>query len=244
MASHASSLESHSPAPRTAPVRAISVFDLDRTLTRRPTYGLFLIGAARARAPWRLALAPLLLPLALAYALKLLPRRRMKAAMHWAALGRRIDARTLARLADRFAARVVANGLYPEARACLAAERAAGRRIVLATAAPHHYASAIARRLGIADVVATKARWRRGALTPRIAGENCRGPEKLRRLVAHLDGLGVARGGAHVRFFSDDHSDLPCFEWSDEPCAVNPTRRLAAHAAARGWPVLDWRRGA
>ena len=73
-------------APRPRQVM-LSVFDLDRTLTVLPTYTPFLFFAARSRAPWRLLLLPLLLPIALLYALKLVPRRWMKQAMHRVAIG-------------------------------------------------------------------------------------------------------------------------------------------------------------
>src|SRR3546814_4654856 len=71
----------------------LSVFDLDRTLTRLPTYSRFLLFAARSRAPWRLLLLPLLLPVALLYALKIVPRRTMKQAMHRIAIGRALPQR-------------------------------------------------------------------------------------------------------------------------------------------------------
>src|SRR3546814_20178769 len=91
----------------------LSVFDLDRTLTRLPTYSRFLLFAARSRAPWRLLLLPLLLPVALLYALKIVPRRTMKQAMHRIAIGRALPQREAARLADRFPRRLLADGLCP-----------------------------------------------------------------------------------------------------------------------------------
>ncbi len=80
-------------APPPRPQKAmLSIFDLDRTLTILPTYTPFLWFAVRSRAPWRLLLLPLLLPVALLYALKLIPRCRMKQTMHWVALGSALPA--------------------------------------------------------------------------------------------------------------------------------------------------------
>ena len=231
------------PRPRAKARRIeMSVFDLDRTLTILPTYAPFLFFAARTRAPWRLLLVPLLLPLALLYALKLLPRCRMKQAMHWVALGGALPEREAARLADRFAQRLVARGLYRDGLALVERERAAGRRILLATAAPHFYTAALARRLGIGDVVATGSSWKQGRLVPAIAGANCYGADKCAMVEAFMQRVGIARDTAHIRFFSDHASDLPLFELCDEPVAVNPSPKLAAIAASRGWPVLDWRK--
>lgn len=223
------------------PPVALSVFDLDRTLTRLPTYSRFLLFAARNRAPWRLLLLPLLLPVALLYALKIVPRRTMKQAMHRIAIGRALPQREAARLADRFARRLIADGLYAEGVALIERERAQGRRIVIASAAPHLYTAALARRLGIADVVASASCWKDGCLTPAIEGANCYGGDKKQRVEAFLTQAGIAREAAHVRFYSDHASDLPVFEWADEPVAVNPSKALRTIAAARQWPMLDWR---
>lgn len=219
----------------------LSVFDLDRTLTILPTYTPFLWFAMRSRAPWRLLLLPLLAPVALLYALKLVPRCRMKQAMHWIALGGALPEREAARLADRFARRLVTCGLYAEGIALIEAERRAGRRIVLATAAPHFYTAALARRLGIADVVATVSSWRDGRLTPAIVSANCYGVDKRSQVEDFMARSGLAREAAHIRFYSDHASDLPMFELADDAVAVNPSAKMRAIAMARGWRVLDWR---
>lgn len=220
----------------------LSVFDLDRTLTILPTYTPFLLFAIRTRAPWRALLLPLLLPVAILYALKLLPRRTMKQAMHRVALGAALPEREAARLADRFARHLIARGLYAEGVVLIEAERRAGRRVVLATAAPHFYTAALARRLGIADVVATASTWRDGCLVPAIGSANCYGGDKRCRVEAFLARASIVREAAHIRFYSDHASDLPMFELADEAIAVNPSAKLRTIATARDWPILDWRR--
>jgi HAD superfamily hydrolase (TIGR01490 family) len=219
----------------------ISVFDLDRTLTRLPTYSPFLLHAALHRAPARLLLLPLLLPDALRYAAGRLPRARMKERMHRLLAGRLLPRREAMRLAEAFADRILAGGVYPQAIALIAAEKAEGRRVILATAAPRFYAEVLARRLEIAEVVATDSVWRGDHLLPAIDGENCYGEAKRAMLLAHLRARGIGRGDAHLRFYSDDASDLPTFELSDEAIAINPSRRLREIAAGRGWPIRDWR---
>src|SRR3546814_16152060 len=88
----------------------------------------FLLFAARSRAPWRLLLLPLLLPVALLYALKIVPRRTMKQAMHRIAIGRALPQREAARLADRFARRLIADGLYTKSVALIERARANRKR--------------------------------------------------------------------------------------------------------------------
>lgn len=219
----------------------IAIYDLDRTITRSGTYTPFLLFWARRHAPWRLLLAPLAGVCMAAYAAKFISRKKLKELMQVLMMGARTDAARLAPAADAFAARTVSDGVYARAFETIAADRAAGRRIVLATAAHEFYVAAIARELGVADVVATRSVWDAdGALTARIAGANCYGASKLAMIEAFLDRAGVDRSGVRVRFYSDHVSDMPVFEWADEPVAVNPSARLKAVAEARGWPVLDW----
>lgn len=214
----------------------LSIFDLDRTLTRRPTYSAFLLFAALRLAPWRVLLIPSIIPAAIAWQLGRISRRRLKDAMHAALIGASRPGDQLAAIAARFADRVLADGLYPQVRPRLAAERAAGRRLAIATAAPEIYAAPIARGLGVDLVIATGL----ASSHRHIYGANCHGAEKQRRIADALAATGIDRTAARIRFFSDDLADLPTFAWVDEPIAVNPSRRLAAHARAAGWPILDW----
>lgn len=222
--------------------RPISVFDVDRTLTKQPTYSLFLLLAARQLAPWRIALVPMLIPRLLAYQAKWSSRRSLKEAMHAVLLGSRLSRVRAERVAEAFARRLADCGMYQQGRALIAAEASAGRRIVLASAAPRLYVAPFARRLGIDDVVATESWWIDDQLSHRIDGENCYGAAKLAMLEQFLTKAGIARGAASIRFYSDHASDLPTFEWADEPIAVNPSPQLLAIARMRGWQILDWRR--
>ena len=56
----------------------IAIYDMDKTITAAPTWTRFLVHAARARAPWRLALMPGVALAAAGYGLKLIDRARLK----------------------------------------------------------------------------------------------------------------------------------------------------------------------
>lgn len=218
----------------------MSVFDLDRTLTRRGTYLAFLLYAAADLRPWRLAALPLVVAGMGAYKLRAFGRTRLKVLMHRLLLGPSLKGADARRIADRFAARLLARGLHPEGRARIASEQAVGHLVVIATAAPELYVRPLAERLGVEHVVATRSVWRDGRLLSRIEGRNCYGPEKLARFERFLSEHGVGPD-VPVRGFSDDVSDRPLLERCDEPMAVNPGRGLRRLAGERGWPVLDWR---
>jgi len=219
----------------------LAVYDMDRTVTRHPTYTPFLLHCALHHAPWRLIFLPLVIGSMLAYVAKLIDRAKLKEINHRLLLGASIQPRDLKPLVDSFADKQVESNIRPGARAAIARDKAEGRRLVLATASYRLYADAIAERLGFDDVIGT------GSLIgldsqvhAKILGENCYGPAKLRMIADWVEKSGLKGKHGHVRFYSDHVSDRPAFEWSDEPVAVNPHGKLRRLATERGWSVEDW----
>lgn len=216
----------------------LALYDMDRTITRRGTYTPWLLYWAWHRAPWRLALLPLSGVFGLLYVAKAITRGRLKELNHRLLMGDRVARAEVMHVADRFAARVVARGLLPGAVRQVAADRAEGRRIVIATASYAFYAEAIGRALGIADVIGTRSVWDGDRLRARIDGDNCYGPAKLAMVEAWLAAHGLT--GTAIRFYSDHVSDAPVFERADEQVATTPSPKLRALAGRRGWRVVDW----
>ncbi len=220
----------------------LAIYDMDRTITRTPTWTPFLAFAMRRRARWRLALLPWAAIAGLAYVTKLIDRAHLKQTTQKWLLGGSIAADHLATLTAAFADHVVATGVLDGARARIASDRAEGYRLVMATASYAFYARAIAERLGFDDVIATESEHDpAGALIPKIAGENVYGMAKLRAVRAWMERETLVREDCRIRFYSDHVSDAPVLEWSDEPFAVNAHGPLKAMAKRRGWPLLDWR---
>jgi HAD superfamily phosphoserine phosphatase-like hydrolase len=221
----------------------LAIYDMDRTITRTGTYTPFLIHAALTRAPWRLLLLPLVPVSMLAYAAKLITRARLKEFNQRLLLGGRISRAHLEPVTASFAERTYALNTLPGALRRLAEDRAAGYRLVLATASYRLYVEAIATRIGMDDVIATNSIIGIDArITAKIDGENCFGPAKLRMIQTWMQAQGLARGDCHVRFYSDHASDAPVMAWADEAFAATPSRRMRELAIRRGWPILDFRR--
>ena len=117
----------------------------------------------------------------------------------------------------------------------IAADRAEGHHIVIATASFAFYACAIAALLGVDRVVATGSAWDGDRLRARIAGDNCYGAAKAAMVAAALPGV------CFVRAYSDHVSDSALFAMATEPVAVTPSRALRLLAGSRGWRIVDWR---
>jgi HAD superfamily hydrolase (TIGR01490 family) len=220
---------------------ALAIYDMDRTITRKPTYAAFMWHAVTRLAPWRLLLAPLVLLTGLAYLAGLIDRGRLKE-LNFRLLVGPVAPERLDRVVQSFADRQVATNVMPGARTRLADDKAAGRRLVLATASYRLYAAAIAQRLGFDDVIATDVEYdRQGRTVARIDGVNCYGLGKLDMIEAWLQKQGLERQALHIRFYSDHISDAPVHHWSDEAFAINAHARLVKLAEHEGWEVLDWR---
>jgi len=221
-------------------MQRLAIYDMDKTITRSPTWTPFLRAWAMRR-PWRIAALAMTVAPAALYLGKRIDRARLKEMTQRLVMGRGAATPSVERIAGRFAARIVAGKVWDDARAQIAADRAAGYRVVMATASYDFYVRPIAAQLGIADVIATPSTIEGGRLRPRIAGENCYGEAKLRMVEAWMARERIARSDTHIRFYSDHVSDAPTLDWADEAFAVNPHAPLLALAEEKGWAVLRWR---
>lgn len=219
----------------------LAIYDMDRTVTRRATYTPFLVHAALALAPWRLVLFPFVLLSMAAYLLKMVDRGRLKEINYLLLVGRRVSAERLEPVIESFADKQVETNIMPGARRNIAADKAAGRRLVMATASYRLYAAAIARRMGFDDVIATETGLDgEGRIVARISGSNCYGPAKLDMIEQWMVREGLTRDAVHIRFYSDHVSDHHVHRWADEAVAANAHSRLVRLARIEGWEVVDW----
>jgi phosphatidylglycerophosphatase C len=222
------------------PPAGVAIYDLDRTILRKPTFTLFLLWAAWREAPWRLLLLPALAALMIGYALRLYGRDRFKPAAIRLMLGRRIAPTRASALAAAFAAWRVPRDVPPGAAACIARDRAEGYRLLMATAAPEFYAGAIAEALGFDAIVASRHRRdAEGNWLPQLDGPNCYGAEKARRVAEWL-AAHPAEGAARIRVYSDHISDAPTFALASEAWLVGRGDKFVRLAAKHGWRVADF----
>jgi len=94
---------------------------------------------------------------------------------------------------------------------------------------------AIARELGIPNVLCTRLEVQNGRLTGRHLWPTVYGGGKAMaaRTLARERGIDLGQSF----FYTDSHEDLPLLEIVGRPRPTNPNRRLAAIAALRGWPA-------
>lgn len=221
----------------------LAIYDLDRTITRHPTYFPFLLYALRRLNPWRLAFVPAALAAALPYAARRMGRGRLKEINFRLFVGRRVDSQRMGGAVKGFADWNLARNTLKDALDRIEADRAEGYRIVIATASYHFYVREYAALIGVEDVIGTSARVENERISGRLDGDNCYGDAKLKAVEDWLAEQAIAREDAHIRFYSDSVADAPCMDWADEAFATSPHKKLRRLAAERGWPVMDWKAG-
>lgn len=183
--------------------RRVAVFDFDGTLTRLDSLLPFLCRVAGTGRVVR-ALVPELRELA----------RIARGRGDRDALKARVIARTLTsldhddveRTGTEYGRRLAERSIRPRLRQRIAWHRAQGHEVVIVSASLSLYLREVGRQLGIDEVLCTELEVDdTGALTGRLTGANCRGPEKAARLIAHLGGAdfelwayGDSRGDADL----------------------------------------------
>jgi HAD superfamily hydrolase (TIGR01490 family) len=213
-----------------------AIFDLDKTITRQGTWSRFIRYATGGSFGFWAKL-----PLNGWQALKYKAGFADRASVKVCSIALYFEGQEKAALqekADAFVAKDIASGLRKEARAVIEAHRAAGDRLIIASAAVDLICNAMARELGFDGVICTRLSWGEdNRLRSALEGENCYGVEKLRRVEAFFDGK---RPPGPVVFYSDHHTDLPCLKWADRGVAVNPSPQLRKRAPANNVEIVDW----
>lgn len=214
---------------------SLTLFDLDRTLVREDTAGLFIRYEYEAglTSAWRVARVMWWRGL---YTLGLIDAARIAQHVLGWYRGRTEDELRFhtARLFEQSVRPLISE----EARRTVKAHQDSGDRVIIVTASTSFIAEIVAQDLGIAEFVCTELEVRDGKLTGRLNAPLCYGAGKIDRL---RDFLGADRDQLEsATFYTDSITDLPLLEATGNPIVVNPDPPLLAVASTRGWPILRW----
>ena len=213
---------------------AVTIFDLDHTLTRRDTFLQYLAGFL-LRNPVRI-LRCIGLPFAVAkFYLGLIDNGQLKESFLSAVLGgmhrQEIEAWT-----RQFVSQLGSHGLNAKALDVLRQHRQAGDLLVLMTASPDCYVLELGKVLGFEEIICTATEFVAERMSGRIAGANVRGKEKLRR----LEGLRCRFQNHFITAYADDSSDVPLLRAVDRGVLVNGNSCTTAQASEYGISFCSW----
>jgi putative phosphoserine phosphatase / 1-acylglycerol-3-phosphate O-acyltransferase len=129
----------------------------------------------------------------------------------------------------------LAEAIYPESRALVAAHLAKGHTVAIVSAATPYQVDPIARDLGIARVMCTRMEVKKGEFTGNILEPACWGEGKAHagRQLAQEHGLDLAKS----YFYTDSAEDMPLLEIVGNPRPLNPDAKLSTLAFQNDWPV-------
>jgi phosphatidylglycerophosphatase C len=201
----------------TAPRPVVAAFDFDGTVSTRDCVVPF---ARSAGGTWSVAgrlgrALPRLLPIVLRG-----DRDRLKEESARAAFGGRPAAEVDA-AGGEFASIVASSWLRPDTVGRIRWHRDAGHRVVLVSASFGCYLRPLGAHLGVDAVLATELEvGGDGRLTGELAGGNCRGSEKVRRLHAWLDEHCGGRGAVEMWAYGDSAGDRELLADADHPVWV------------------------
>ena len=219
----------------------IAIYDLDKTITHRPTFTRFLLYYARRTAPVRLAGLPIWIMALIGYRIGFYGRKPLKQFGIAMFMGRKLGLDVLSEMAAQFVTNAVSNDIQPGATKSIENDRKQGRMLVIATAAPAFYAKEFGARLGFDAIVATKqVTHPDGDISHVINGENCYGPEKLEMVCLWFAARGLKREDCHISVYSDHASDAPLLDWADAAFVVNPSKKLRQIATQKNWQLRDF----
>ncbi len=203
--------------PASGPSPVVAAFDVDGTLTTGDCVTPFLRRAAGRRL-WTTLLRH---PVALAGSAARRDRDRLKELACSALRG--IESAEIEHLGEAFAREVGAGRLRDDTVARLRRHRELAHTVILASASLDPYLVPLGRSLGVDAVVCTVLeRGADGRLTGRLAGANCRGAEKARRVRDWLRENDLA--GAELWAYGDSSGDDELLALADRPLRVDGIR--------------------
>ncbi len=211
---------SANPTSATGSDITVAAFDFDGTLTSHDSVVPFL-----RRFLWRprVLLGTLQNAPAAVASLVLRDRDRLRLAATRALLAD-VAATRIYDEAAAFGAEIIAGRLRPDTTARLAWHRSQGHRVVLVSASYEAYLLPVAEHLGVDAVLSTGVEIDdRGRCSGKLAGANCRGPEKVRRLHEWLGSQGLQRGDVTLWAYGDSNGDRELLADADHPVWVPAT---------------------
>ncbi len=130
----------------------------------------------------------------------------------------------------------LANAIFPESRALVAAHLAKGHTVAIISAATPYQVEPVARDLGVEIVRCTRMEVKNGKFTGNIIEPACWGEGKA---IAGSELAETYQLDLQKSFFyTDSAEDLPLMEIVGNPRPINPDTKLSTIAFQNNWPIL------
>lgn len=132
-----------------------------------------------------------------------------------------IDEKELSYIVKEFYSDVLSNILYEDAIKMMRELKSKGYKIYLISASPEFYLNEFYSFKEVDKIIGTKFKFKDGKFIREMAGYNCKGEEKVRRLMEELKKDNIEVDFKESYMFSDSLSDKPLLDLVGHPYLIN-----------------------
>ena len=196
----------------------LAIFDVDYTLTKRETlveFYLFMM----LKNPKLLKYLPKSLFSFIFYAFKIQDASKVKKTFIRFIDG--IEENEMRKIVQEFYEKRLSKILYKDAIDKIKEMKAEGYKIYLISASAEFYLNELYKIKEVDKVIGTRFSLENGLHRNEIMGENCKGEEKVKRLMEVLKKENIEVDFENSYMFSDSLSDLPLFNLVGHPYLIN-----------------------
>lgn len=196
----------------------LAIFDIDYTITKRETLLELYIFMIKKK-PSFLIYAPRSIFSTLLYFLKFREASKSKEVFIRFIDG--IKEKEMQNIVKEFYEERLSKILYKDAIEMIRKLKAEGYKIYLISASAEFYLQELYNIKEVDKIIGTRFKLENGSYKPIIEGKNCKGEEKVRRLMEELKKDNIKVDFKNSYMFSDSLSDLPLFNLVGKPYLIN-----------------------
>lgn len=213
-------------------IEKLAIFDVDYTLTSRETLRQFYYYSLK-RYPKNIIYAPRAIVSGLLFVMKIFDEKRTKEAFLKFIHG--MDSEKMDELIKDFYENRFKNILYKDGIEMIRKLKSEGYKIYLISASPEFYLNELYEMKEIDKIIGTKFKKDETSYTRFMDGVNCKGEEKINRLMASLKEDNIEVDFKESYMFSDSLSDLPLLKLVGKPYLINYKKKYD------GIEILNWK---
>ncbi|MGE5628647.1 MAG: HAD-IB family hydrolase [Solirubrobacterales bacterium] len=200
----------------------LAIFDVDYTLTRKETLWEFFKFMIKKN-PSLIIRLPKSAGSAFLYAIGIFTAKKAKE--NFIAFIDGVNEKEMRELVKEFYDKRFVNIFYNDAIDTMIKLKADGYRIILISASAEFYLNELYNIKEVDKIIGTRFIVDNGFHTSQIEGENCKGEEKVKRLMAYLKEENLEVDFENSYMFSDSLSDSPLFYLVGNPYLINSNKK-------------------
>lgn len=196
----------------------LGIFDVDFTITKKETLMQFFKYMIH-KDKKNIKFLPRAIFLGIMYGIGIYDEKKVKETFLKFIDG--IDEKELSYIVKEFYSDVLSNILYEDAIKMMRELKSKGYKIYLISASPEFYLNEFYSFKEVDKIIGTKFKFKDGKFIREMDGYNCKGEEKVRRLMEELKKDNIEVDFKESYMFSDSLSDKPLLDLVGHPYLIN-----------------------